>query len=90
MVLSEAFMPPLQRKKSAYLENGPFGVLCGQANGIGSGSKFWMPALTVAHTRLHLKVSARNMSTPVNLHSSMDFQSEIQSTCEVATRWKVK
>ena len=40
--------PILQRKNSAYLESGPFRVLRGQANGIGSGSKFWMPAREVA------------------------------------------
>jgi hypothetical protein len=36
------------KQSSSNLESGPFQVLRGKANGIGSGPKFRMPALEVA------------------------------------------
>jgi hypothetical protein len=63
--------PILQRKNSAYLESGPFRVLRGQANGIGSGSKFWMPALEVASGMTVLAILQRWFPTFLPIWVSM-------------------
>lgn len=43
----------------------------------------------IVKARVHIRASARNMRTPVDLHVSIDVDSERRSTYEVAEKWRI-
>jgi hypothetical protein len=54
---------------------------------------FWIivPAqVDNARSRLHVRVSARNLQSPVDLYVPIDIPSETQSTYAVAAKWRVQ
>jgi hypothetical protein len=40
--------------------------------------------------RLHIRASARNLRTPVDLHIPVDVRSEHRSTYEIAWAWHIE
>jgi PIN domain len=40
--------------------------------------------------RLHIRASARNMTTPIDLYVPIDIQSESRSTYEIAAKWRIE
>ena len=43
-----------------------------------------------AKAKLHIRASARNMTSPIDLYVPIDIQSEARSTYEIAAAWRIE